>query len=155
MYGELVPLGGGDPVPLLKRTLSIGRRDANDIVLQFDSISGNHCQLNINYGYWYVKDLNSRNGVKVNNLRIDGEKRLDPGDVLSIAKHRYEVRYSPADLGAIGPPPDDEITAGIFSKSLLERAGLSRKKTADELDEDDVVLRKNIAREERSKKAPD
>jgi adenylate cyclase len=127
---------------MLKRNLSIGRRDSNDIILQFENISGHHCQLTVNYGYWYVKDMNSRNGVKVNNIRIETEKRIDPGDILSIAKHRYEVRYSPADLGAVGPPPDDETTQAIFSKSLLERAGLSRKKAIDEIaEEEEAIMR--------------
>jgi adenylate cyclase len=150
MYGELIPLGGGDPIPLLKRTISIGRRDSNDITLQFENISGHHCQLTINYGYWYVKDLNSRNGVKVNSVRIAAEKRLDPGDILSIAKHRFEVRYSPADLGAIGPPPDDETTSAIFGKSLLERAGLSKKKSIEEMAEEDdyIQIRRDAEKEE-------
>ena len=47
--------------------------------------------------------LQSRNGVKVNGVRVT-EKRLVPGDILSIARHKYEVRYSPMDLGAVGPP---------------------------------------------------
>lgn len=129
MYGELIPVGGGDPIPLLKKSLLVGRRESCDIVLRFANVSTRHCQLSLMGGYWYVQDLQSRNGVKVNNTRVS-EKRLDPGDTLSIAKHRYEVQYSPADLGAVGPPPP-EMGAGagigeIFSKSLLERAGLSR-----------------------------
>ncbi len=44
-----------------------------------------------------------------------------------MAKHEYEVRYSPAELGAIGPPPaDKEPSNNIFGKSLLEKAGLAR-----------------------------
>jgi hypothetical protein len=54
--------------------------------------------------------------------------RLDPGDVLSVAKHRYEVQYSPVDLGATGPPPsDEEKISEILGRSLLERAGLDRR----------------------------
>jgi hypothetical protein len=26
MHGELIPLGGGDPIPLLKKNLLVGRR---------------------------------------------------------------------------------------------------------------------------------
>ena len=123
MLGELVPIGGGDPIPLFKRTLLVGRRESCDIVLRFDNVSAHHCQLVVHGGYWYVKDLNSRNGVKVNNSRIV-EKRLDPGDVLYVANHRYAVKYFPIELGAVGPPPPDTVPADIFSKSLLERAGL-------------------------------
>ncbi len=123
MHGELIPLGGGDPIPLLKKNLLVGRRESCDIVLRFSNVSAHHCQLYCNGGYWYVKDLKSRNGVKVNESRVT-EKRLDPGDVLSIAKHRYDVRYSPYDLGAVGPPPVDEEATDMMKQSLLERAGL-------------------------------
>lgn len=122
-YGELVPLGGGDPIPLLKKTLLMGRREKCDIVLRFQNVSAHHCQLTLNGGYWYVKDMKSRNGTKVNGIRVT-EKRLDPGDTLSVAKHKYEMQYSPVDLGAVGPPPNDDLKSDIFSRSLLERAGL-------------------------------
>lgn len=125
MYGELLPMGGGDPIPLLKKNLLVGRRESCDIVLRFSNVSAHHCQLTVTAGYWYVRDLKSRNGIKVNGIRAT-EKRLDPGDALTIAKHRYEVRYSPIDLGAVGPPPPDAIDTDIFKKSLLERAGLEQ-----------------------------
>ena len=129
MYGELIPVGGGDPIPMLKKNLLVGRRESCDIVLRFSNVSAHHCQLYCNGGYWYVKDQKSRNGVKVNGIRVT-EKRLDPGDELSVAKHRYDVRYSPYDLGAIGPPPVDEEATDMMKQSLLERAGLEfRTKT--------------------------
>lgn len=126
MHGELVPVGGGDPIPLLKKNLMVGRRESCDIVLRFSNVSAHHCQLTCNGGYWYVKDLKSRNGVKVNGSRVT-EKRLDPGDELTIAKHRYDVRYSPVDLGAVGPPPVDDPAENVMKQSLLERAGLEFK----------------------------
>jgi len=123
MHGELIPLGGGDPIPLLKKQLLIGRRESCDIVLRFANVSAHHCQLFINGGYWYIRDMQSRNGVKVNGIRVQ-EKRLDPGDSLSVAKHKYELQYSPSDLGAVGPPPADDLPAEIMTESLLSRAGL-------------------------------
>ena len=64
-------------------------------------------------------------GLRVATLR----KRLDPGDTLSVAKHKYELRYSPVDdLGASGPPPaEEEPIRDILSQSLLDRAGLKRR----------------------------
>jgi predicted component of type VI protein secretion system len=126
MYGELVPVGGGDPIPLLKKSLLIGRRESCDIVLRFSNVSAHHCQLTVNAGYWHVRDLQSRNGVKLNGVRVT-DKRIDPGDTISIAKHKYEVHYSPIDLGAVGPPPSETPSENFFGKSLLERAGLERK----------------------------
>ena len=127
MYGELVPVGGGDPIPLLKKSLLIGRRESCDIVLRFSNVSAHHCQLTLSGGYWHIRDLQSRNGVKVNGVRVM-DKRIDPGDVLSVAKHKYEMHYSPIDLGAVGPPPPDVPNADVFGKSLLERAGLEKRK---------------------------
>jgi adenylate cyclase len=123
MYGELIPLGGGDPIPLLKKQLLVGRRESCDIVLRFANVSAHHCQLYVNAGYWYVRDMQSRNGVKVNGIRVQ-EKRIDPGDSISVAKHNYDLNYSPADLGAIGPPPAEDLPAEIMTESLLSRAGL-------------------------------
>ena len=82
MYGELLPVGGGDPIPLLKKSLLVGRRESCDIVLRFSNVSAHHCQMTVNGGYWHIRDLQSRNGVKVNGIRVT-DKRLDPGDILS------------------------------------------------------------------------
>ena len=132
MYGELIPLGGGDPIPLpdpkRKRQLLIGRRESCDIILRFANVSAHHCQLTNEGGYWYVRD-NSKNGVKINDARIekDQPRRLDPGDVVAIAKHKYRVEYDPAELGAIGPPPADNLSQEVMRESLLERAGLDHR----------------------------
>jgi adenylate cyclase len=126
MYGELVPLGGGDPIPLLKQQMLVGRRESCDIILRFANVSAHHCQLSIENGYLYVRDMQSRNGIKVNDVKVT-ERRLSPGDMLSIAKHRYRVDYDPAELGAIGPPPADNMSQEIMKESLLERAGLDSR----------------------------
>ncbi|HUT12192.1 MAG TPA: FHA domain-containing protein [Thermoguttaceae bacterium] len=159
MYGELVPVGGGDPIPLLKRSLMVGRRESCDIVLRFSNVSAHHCQLTINGGYWQVRDLNSRNGTKVNGMRVK-EKRVDPGDVLSIAKHKYEVLYSPAELGAVGPPPPDTTEFDVFGKSLMERAGLQKRdirkvrEIQDPDEEDRIDLNDNSPRQLRKDRGP-
>jgi hypothetical protein len=128
MYGELIPLGGGDPIPLLKKQLLAGRRESCDIVLRFANVSAHHCQLFIENGYWYIRD-NSKNGVKINDARVEKEqpRRLDPGDIVSIAKHKYRVEYDPPELGAIGPPPADNLSQEIMRESLLSRAGLDNR----------------------------
>ncbi len=125
VLGQMLPAGGGDPIPLLKRELLVGRRESCDIVLRFANVSAHHCKMFLDGGYWYIKDLKSRNGTRVNGVKID-EHRLDPGDELTIARHRYEFVYSPIELGAVGPPPDDDIS-GVFSASLIQRLGLDRR----------------------------
>jgi pSer/pThr/pTyr-binding forkhead associated (FHA) protein len=131
MYGELIPLGGGDPIPLLKQQMLVGRRESCDIILRFANVSAHHCQLSIENGYLYVRDLQSRNGIKVNDIRVS-DRRLDPGDTISIAKHRYRVEYDPAELGAVGPPPPDNLSQEIMRESLLSRAGLNSREAGRE-----------------------
>ena len=103
MYGELLPLGGGDPIPLLKTDLIVGRREGADIVLRFPNVSGHHCELSLGDGYWSIKDLRSSNGTKVNGTRVS-EQQLKPGDKLSIANHEYEIAYDPLRLGGANRP---------------------------------------------------
>lgn len=126
MLGELLPVGGGDPIPLLKPLLTVGRRESSDIVLRFPNVSGNHCELELVDGYWHVHDLDSRNGTKVNGERVK-KHRLDPDDKLSIARHVFEIRYDPAAVGAAKPAWANSDRGDIFTKSLLEAAGLESR----------------------------
>src|SRR5438552_437883 len=86
--GELVPVGGGDTIPLLRPVMVLGRRESCDVPLNFPNISGIHCELSFRDGYWSIKDLNSTNGVKVNGMRIQS-RPLKPGDEIAIAKRRF------------------------------------------------------------------
>lgn len=127
MFGELIPRGGGDPIPLLKETLSIGRRESADIVLRFPNVSASHCSLNLEAGYWYVEDSGSSNGTKVNGVKVK-RQRIAPGDTLAVAKHEFTLQYEPARLGAKAIPADlDSLQQDVFGRSLLQRAGLESK----------------------------
>src|SRR5947207_241322 len=127
LNGELVPVGGGDTIPLLREVMTLGRRESCDICLQFPNISGMHCELSFRDGYWTVRDLNSTNGIKVNGTRVQA-RPLKPGDEITIAKRRYVIQY------ALGPEAQAELEAllaedeDVFGKSLLERAGLANEK---------------------------
>jgi pSer/pThr/pTyr-binding forkhead associated (FHA) protein len=126
-FGILVALGGGEDIPLLQKRIVIGRRETCDLVLRFPNVSGQHARLTLEEGYWFVKDLNSRNGTKVNGLRVD-RKRLDRGDTLTLAKHQFRIEYDPEALGAYGPPPgDDDALDAILRTSLLSRAGMEHR----------------------------
>src|SRR5262249_44468580 len=81
--GELVPVGGGDAIPLVRAKMTLGRRESCDICMRFPNVSGLHAELTFRDGYWYVKDLNSTNGVKVNGTRVL-EKLVYPKDEIAI-----------------------------------------------------------------------
>lgn len=120
MLGTLNPLGGGDPIPLLKLRLTIGRRSSCDICLDYPNVSSHHCELEYKNGYWHVMDLGSSNGTKVNGERVV-EKFLHPGDTLEVAKHRFDVAYTPDPAAPVPVEANDP-----FALSLMEKAGLER-----------------------------
>ena len=126
-FGQLTPTGGGDPIPLVKDRLLIGRRRHCDICLDFPNVSSQHCKMSLEHGYWFIRDLNSRNGTKVDGRPIM-RKRADPKCKVTIARHEYVLDYNPQVLGAYGPPPaDDDYIEEVMKSSLMERAGLSKR----------------------------
>jgi pSer/pThr/pTyr-binding forkhead associated (FHA) protein len=123
VYGELVPVGGGDPIPLNRTTMTVGRRESCDICLKYPNVSGTHCELTFQDGYWMIRDLGSSNGVKVNGERTT-RKVLQPRDEVSISAHKYTIQYelgSRAKLEEMLAEEED-----VFSQSLMEKAGLER-----------------------------
>ncbi len=121
MFGQLIPCGGGDAIPLLAPKLLVGRRSSCDIKLDFPNVSSHHCELELRKGYWNIRDLNSSNGIKVNGERCETHV-LMPGDEISIAKHVFRVDYV---VAADSEAPEEEHT---FSRSLMEKAGLEVKR---------------------------
>jgi adenylate cyclase len=122
--GELVPVGGGDSIPLIRESLIVGRRESCDIWLRYPNVSSRHCELQFHDGYWWIIDLNSTNGVKVNGERVQ-KKLLMPGMEIKIAKRRYIIQYTlVAGRRALEELEEDDV----MGQSLLEKAGLERPK---------------------------
>jgi len=98
------------------------------MLLNFGNVSSYHCLFEIESGYWFVRDLKSRNGIKIDGKKVlpGVRKRVDPGSKIAIAKHFFEVVYDPTANGAYGTPPQEEVVDDFLSKSLLERAGLKK-----------------------------
>jgi adenylate cyclase len=118
--GTLNPIGGGDIMPLVREHMTLGRRESCDIRLNFPNISSVHCEFTFQDGYWFIKDLNSTNGVKVNGNRVF-RKVLLPGDELTIGKKKYIIHYT---LAAGRRALEEIMEDDVMSQSLLERAGL-------------------------------
>jgi hypothetical protein len=128
--GILKPLGGGDPVPLLKDELVVGRRPTSDVRLDFENISGKHCVLRFIKGIWHIRDLGSTNGTSLNGQKIMHEESVLPDDEVGIATHFYHIDYEPIGPAAVqggnaALAEDEEIAAQKQKHSLVELAGLS------------------------------
>jgi pSer/pThr/pTyr-binding forkhead associated (FHA) protein len=119
LLARLVPLGGGRDYPLVKPKVTVGRQPPADIVLRVGTISSQHCTLELTEGYWQVKDLGSRNGVRLDSVRCD-QAWVFPDSQLSIADQRFRLDYTPE-----GEPP---IPHPSQRPSLMAQAGLVGEK---------------------------
>jgi pSer/pThr/pTyr-binding forkhead associated (FHA) protein len=76
----------GDYYPLGRRTNVIGRDEALPIQVLDQMVSRKHLQIRFeaNANRYFAYDMKSRNGVFVNNRKIEGEVALKDGDVLLV-----------------------------------------------------------------------
>jgi len=127
-YGILLPVGGGDPIPLLKTELVIGRRPKCDIRLDFENVSGKHAVLALHNGLWTVRDLGSTNGTAVNGTRLSSTHTVMPEDEVKFADHLYTIEYEPSGPEALLSDHnqflDDDVVGERKRHSLMELAGL-------------------------------
>lgn len=116
MPARLLPLNDPtlSPIPLQRPVLLIGRHLECDVRLERAQISRRHCCVALAYDRLTIRDLGSRNGVRVNGVRVD-EALLKVGDEIAIAQliFRYEdPLYQPpaplaeAQLATPGSQPD-------------------------------------------------
>ena len=68
----------------------IGRAPDNDIVLPANTISSYHAEIFIKDNQFYIKDMNSTNGTKVNGERVS-ESLIEPGTELKIGETELTV----------------------------------------------------------------
>ena len=159
ILGILQPVGGGDPIPLTKPLMVVGRRPGCDIRLEYENISGKHCSLRFLNGLWMVKDMGSTNGTTVNGTPLASEQSVMPDEELGIAGHMYTIEYDPAGPEAFlnaHKDLDEEVVQDRQRHSLMDLAGLDtddakaakrpsrapnviERVSADEAEFDDVV----------------
>ena len=73
-------------INLVTDSITIGRANDNDIVLDNQSASGHHAKIIKVANQYKLEDLNSTNGTFVNNNKV-ANKILKEGDIIAIGKH--------------------------------------------------------------------
>jgi pSer/pThr/pTyr-binding forkhead associated (FHA) protein len=98
MMARLVPLAAGSApeVDLQRPVLLIGRHAECDVRLDSPQISRRHCCVALAYDRIVIRDLGSRNGVRVNGRVVD-EQGLRPGDEVAIGHVLFRLElFEPA-----------------------------------------------------------
>jgi adenylate cyclase len=79
----------------LRNDISIGRTEGNDLILNHPSVSRKHARLEQRKGKWWILDLRSTNGVKINGNLVN-EAEVNPGDKVSVGSVLLDFRLLPA-----------------------------------------------------------
>jgi hypothetical protein len=74
----------GKTCELTENVYNCGRVEENQIFLKDSTVSSKHCQFIKNGATFIIKDLDSTNGTRVNNIPVTGEQTLQNGDILQI-----------------------------------------------------------------------
>ncbi len=107
---------GGAPVARTfdAESLVIGRKAGADIVVDDVSVSRRHARLFAAKGEWFVEDLQSRNGSRLNGLPITAAVGVKGGDVLQVGDTRLRVVAAGAEPPA-APTAAMAVDEALFS----------------------------------------
>jgi Nif-specific regulatory protein len=113
-FGDVFPLTAG-------QTYTLGRAATNNIVLKDDLCSRDHAEVSFGGGRWRVRDLNSLNGTRVNDQRLEGERELAPRDDLHVGRTHLLFVEDMDQLPEL--PPGQAEEEGV---SIKKRLGQTR-----------------------------
>jgi hypothetical protein len=110
MPARLLPLieGTAPTIHLQRPVIFIGRHPECDVRLDVPQVSRRHCCVALAYNRLIIRDLGSRNGVRVNGRLID-EIQLQNGDEVAIAQVIYRFEEAPAPAPAPPPPASKPV----------------------------------------------
>src|SRR4051812_874416 len=93
----LIP-GTAPTIPLQRPVLLIGRHPECDVRIDLPKVSRRHCCVALAYERVLIRDLGSRNGLRVNGLLVE-EAQLSGGDEVAIGPVLYRMEEQ------VPPPP--------------------------------------------------
>lgn len=108
----------GEVLPVGDRTLRIGRKAGNDLVLADEKTSGVHAEVVLEGDRHVLRDLGSTNGTFLDGKRVT-EIVLTPGDVVTIGRLRVKFRED----GAAAVPDAGDLAVRRLDASRLQRRG--------------------------------
>jgi pSer/pThr/pTyr-binding forkhead associated (FHA) protein len=94
------------------KSLTIGRRDDNDVIIENLAVSGHHAKIDSVGDGFVLTDLKSKNGCFVNEKHISSHW-LKNGDVISIGKHTLLFGYDAGETQPNDPAGEMDQTMVI------------------------------------------
>ena len=79
---------------IVRREITIGRKEDNMVILSEPFVSGYHCKIYIKNNSLFIEDLKSTNGLYVNGEKINDVVKLAPDDEIEIGSAVFKVLRS-------------------------------------------------------------
>jgi len=70
---------------------TVGRASDCDVLMTDVSVSRRHAELRREHDDWVLVDLGSKNGTRINGLRIHAPYRVHPGDTVTFGSARFRL----------------------------------------------------------------
>jgi predicted component of type VI protein secretion system len=99
MKAELVPVDGGEAIPITRDVTVVGRREFCDVQIDDPSLSKRHCVLVKTDGLLVIRDLATTNGTKVKGQKIRWAALL-PEDRISLGRIKFKIYLGPDDVAS-------------------------------------------------------
>ena len=113
---ELMRLEGDGPFPL-------GRAPDSRVVVNDSAVSRQHACLKVKDGAFWIEDLGSKNGTKVNGTLISGPKQLNPGDRIDIGPCSLFFSSEGHGTGSSARVADTKAPGTVHAVPLAELVG--------------------------------
>ena len=92
--------------------IRIGRSDKNDVVVNHEKASRRHCEIFYRGNRWFVRDLESKNGTRLNKFKVAGEEPLERGDVIEVGHTQVIFTGQEPESQSEFPLDADEVLSG-------------------------------------------
>lgn len=110
---------------MIERTITLGRAEENDIVLSDPTVSGKHAKIIIKQDKYFIEDLGSSNGTRVNGKLVT-KKEIYEGDDIKLGTYTLKPELL-SDLLAEGEPTVivETLRPGFFQRNrkVIKYAG--------------------------------
>jgi len=116
MVVQLVVAAGskaGHTIPVLVERFIIGRAEDCHLKPRSEVISRYHCAILVSDGTVVVRDLGSKNGVRLNGEKISAERTLKNGDLLVVGPLEFYVHIVLEDYESEGFPTGSPASSNM------------------------------------------
>lgn len=86
-----------------RQEIMIGRDPRAEVALSDDAASARHAQLSFHHGHWWLVDLGSKNGTRLNRTPVTSPTVLTDGDEIRCGQSRVRVHLAELEMDRQAP----------------------------------------------------